>query len=169
MYNGAHVDISNRKAGEMLARLALENGAPMAKFDVAELLWPGCGHEQAMGSLYKVCSYIKHMHIATGVAVPLVSTRGELRLDMALIECDARQFVQLCMTNHPMNWEKAVMLYRGPLLAGDYFEWTSPWEASFDMRYRDILKKLADCYKNLGNTIKSNYYRAKLDKSEGYF
>lgn len=166
MCNGTYVDIRNRKAGELLARLALENGAPLSKYDVAELLWPGCGPEQAMGSFYKVHSHIKQLHTALGVKSPLISLRKELRLDMGSVRCDAAEFSHLYKTDAPGNWEKAVELYRGPLLAGDYFEWTAPWEAFFDLRYREILKKLSEYYLQADNILKSAYYRQKLMPDE---
>lgn len=88
-----------------------------------------------------------------------------MRLSLTPLRCDLADFRKHYAAHQNIeHCEAAVSLYRGPLLAENYYEWSSSWEAWYDIRYMEMLICLAKHYKASGDKLKAAYYQKKLDE-----
>ncbi|SFR68009.1 AfsR/SARP family transcriptional regulator [Anaeromicropila populeti] len=159
--NQNFISITNKKAEELLAFLAWENG-PVKKIKAAETLWPDSSIEKARDSLYKVCRYLSSLQ-KNDISIPFTQYREELYLDLSQVECDFLIFESLCKENNCIaQWEEAVKLYHGPFLFDHYYEWTEQAEAYYDIRYLELIQRLADYYQKQGNAKLVSFYKNKL-------
>lgn len=159
--DGRHFPLPQTKSAELLAYLACEMGGPVSKRRLAEALWPAAEPEQALDCLYKACRPIRN----TPFASHILSSRGEMRLDMVGVRCDLADFRRhYAARNDIARCEAAVALYRGALLGENFYEWSNAWEAYYDIRYLEVLTLLADHYDRIGDKAKAAYYRRKLDE-----
>ncbi len=158
------VHMRNRKAEELLAYLACERGRPVRKTTVCEDIWPGAEPEKARDCLYKACRHIRQFK-AEGVDVPVMLRRGSIWLDMERVETDTEAFLSLYHENNPKADADAVDIYEGPLLSDECYEWSNVYEASFEIRYIELLQRLTTHYREAGLQRIENYY---LEKSMMY-
>lgn len=162
IYGGRHVPISNRKAEELLAYLTV-TGTPVSKEKAAGLLWEASEPNRARDSLNKVCAYLRKLKKNTVTQLPLYIRRDELYLDMTLGYYDIREFKRLCENEtDAAGWERAVALYTAPLLLENCYDWAVLEEAYYDIRYGELLKKLADYYRTEERTDMALFYEEKL-------
>ena len=161
--SGVPVALEGKKARELVAFLACEEGRPTAKRMAAEALWPGREEQRAMDSLYKVCRQLQEP--ARRGEIPAVhSTRGSLWLDMEQVECDLTAFRALTgPTAEPADLRRAVELYRGPLLAEEGCEWAGRLEGFYDMRYLEAVEALRDYFHRLGREREAEYYEGLME------
>ncbi len=163
MDGARHVPISNKKAEELLACLAVK-GIPLSKEKAAEMLWENAEPQKARDSLNKVVAFLKHFGEQTLPGLPLHIRRNELFLDMSALYCDIWEFNEIYeKATEISDWEKAVALYKGPLLSENYYEWSLLEEAYYDVRYCNILEKLQEAFRKAGNQDMANYYKMKLE------
>lgn len=158
---GKFVHIANRKAEELLAYLCV-SGQPVKKERAAEVLWEDSSPENARDNLYKVCRYLRTLQ-KKGIEIPLQNHRKELYLDLSEASCDIREFQEIyAHGTEPWQWEKAVSLYTGPLLFDNYYEWTGVEEAYYDMRYYELLERLAADHRQKGREDMAALYDNKI-------
>lgn len=97
--------------------------------------------------------------------LPLCIRRDEIFLDLADIFCDLWEFRNIYETEtHSYGWERAVALYSAPLLFENCYEWAVLEEAYYDVRYAELLEKLAVCYRAEGRTKLAAFYEEKLQE-----
>lgn len=147
----------------MIAYLLCQKGKPVAKAVVACTLWPEVSATCARDSLYKICRYIKKLSLS-GIPIPIISSHGYLRLDHNNIDCDIHRFEQLYEQRHDIkSCREAVDIYAGPLLFDEYYEWTTEYDAFYEIRYFELLDILIRYGKESGNVRLEKYYRSKLN------
>jgi len=113
-----------------------------------------------MDCLYKACRHLRD----TPFASVIFASQGEMRLSLAGVRCDLVDFRGGYAARHDIaRCEAAADLYQGPLLAENVYEWSSSWEAYYDIRYLDLLTVLVEHYSKVGNQAKASYYRSKLE------
>lgn len=145
----------------MLAYLCV-CGRPVKKEKAAEVLWQDSSPENARDSLYKICHYIRRLQ-KQGIDIPLKDYRTELYLDLSEVDCDIREFKELyTYGTEPWHWEQAASLYTGPILFDNYYEWTGEEEAYYDVRYYELVERLATHYRQKGREDIAAFYDNKI-------
>jgi DNA-binding SARP family transcriptional activator len=108
-----HSVLAQPKRLALLVYLALARSSRYRRRDtVVTLFWPELDQEHARGALRQALRFLR------GVLGPdIVTSRGEeeIGIDSGLLACDAAAFEAACETS---DWEGALRLYRGELLAG---------------------------------------------------
>lgn len=146
-----------------MAYLAV-TGNPVGKEKLAELLWQDAQPQRARESLNKVCAYLKKLKENHVPELPLSIRRDELYLDLKDIFCDVREFRRLSGEDMKVSgWEEAVSLYTAPLLYENYYDWSVMEEAYYDVRYGELLEKLAEHYQMEGRKDMASLYERKLE------
>lgn len=159
---GVPVAVNQKKARELLAFLACEEGRPVRKGTAAAALWPGQTEPRAMDSLYKICHGLEEL-AQRGEIPPVHSVRGSLWLDMARVDCDLLAFKEMTVQSDSIgDLRRAVELYRGPLLIEEGYEWTERLEGFYDMRYLETVERLRDYFRKLGRREEEAYYARLL-------
>ncbi len=107
----------SRKARALLAYLALSPGKPHSRDKLAALLWGDSAEPQARNSLRQCLFVIRRI---LGVhRVRALSMEGEsVALDAGAVRVDVGAFEQLVSRGTTEAVERALALYRGPLLDG---------------------------------------------------
>ena len=157
--NGNIENLHSAKAEELIAFIACERGS-VSKAKAAESLWSAANPNHAMDSLYKTLRHIRSLPFH----VPIVHTRRTLQLDLFNVDLDIDEFLECCKSSDVTSWERAVEIYRGILLIDNAYEWSSMYEAFYDVRYYELLNRLAEHYKAARNKNKARYYQSKLDE-----
>ena len=101
-----------RKAQALLTLLALQEGAPIAREIVADMLWTASGPEQARLSLRQCLWSIGHR-----ARCDLVRAERQLLRLAENVAVDARDFRSLAASQARPDMSRAADLYRGELLA----------------------------------------------------
>jgi DNA-binding SARP family transcriptional activator/TolB-like protein len=104
-----------KKTQALLAYLAIEG--PQQRTTLATLLWGDTGDDQALQSLRKALSGLRHALKATADAVLLVQERT-IALNPAAVSADVLDFARLAHDGETVPGEDNGALYRGPLLLG---------------------------------------------------
>lgn len=114
--------LPSRKAGYLLALLALRHGRDVERSYLAGLLWPDS--EQAK-ALFNLRQTLLHLRQALGSEAWRISApaRHTLRLDVRGAAVDVVAFDAARTRREPDALRSAVALYRGPLLEGCDEEW----------------------------------------------
>jgi DNA-binding SARP family transcriptional activator len=122
--DGRRVTLPTRKAEALLARLALRPGSPVARAELAGLLWPDSPDAQGRGSLRQALASLRRAFEEAGAPGP--SAGGDaVALDPRGVSVDAARLQAALAPGGDLR--EAVALHRGPLLAG-----FPPVEDTFD-------------------------------------
>ncbi len=130
--------LRSRKSLWLLALLTLRRGRPVERAWLAGALWPDAYQDQAAANLNPVLSDLRR---ALGGQVVRLQppSRHTLRLDLAGAAVDVAEFDAAIVSQKPEALERAVALYRGPLLEDCAEEWV-PQERN--AREQDCLRAL---------------------------
>ncbi|MEN8196865.1 MAG: BTAD domain-containing putative transcriptional regulator, partial [Pseudomonadota bacterium] len=140
-----------RKAGAMIAYLALQDGHAQTRDKLAGLFWSRNTDEQARTNLRQALSRLRKA-MANGDEAPLLASAECVALDMAHIELDVQQFESLLGEGRTDTLERAMDLYRGDLLDGlslnesDFDHWLWAERERLRVLAVDALLKLIDGY-----------------------
>lgn len=155
--------LKNGKAKELLALLACENGRPVSKRRAASLLWGESGEEQALDSLSKVCKNLRRFSREHGDFLPLISTYGELQLDMDRLWCDLTEFSRLAARGDTESLRQAAVLHTGDLLESEAYEWTGEYAGWLEIRFLELCDSLALRYRERGKEKLARQYERFLE------
>lgn len=113
--DGMPVDLRARKCKALLARLALDNGTPRGRDELAALLWPEADFAAARQSLRQALSEIRRTlrHAESCI----VATTDNVYLDPQQLDLDTRKFVN-CRNGDITQLKSALDLYAGDVLEG---------------------------------------------------
>jgi len=121
---GEPVELRAKKAGALLAYLAVEHGRPITRERLATLLWGGTNDERARHNLRQALSKIRR------TCGSIVLSEGEsVAIDRAACTIDVVEFERLANSDDPETLSNCLDLYRGELLDGpqprgiEYEEW----------------------------------------------
>ncbi len=156
------ISFQSKKAKELTAYLLCRGCGPVKNSVLAETLWPDVPIVNAMDSLYKTIRCLKKICV-NETFFPIIILHGETYLERQKISCDLEQFEALYrQKNIPGSWKAAVELYRGTLLETEAYDWITPYEAYYDIRFLEMTEYLADYYEKSGDQKLARYYRLLL-------
>src|SRR6476661_4962579 len=114
--------LRSRKGQWLLALLALRHDAELSRSWLAGLLWPDSSEAQALASLRNSLMDLRRAMGPEGdrLQSPSPST---LRLRLEGAEADVVAFEEALSRGDAASLDRAVSLYRGPLLEGCIEEW----------------------------------------------
>ncbi|MCL2082746.1 MAG: hypothetical protein FWH04_05890 [Oscillospiraceae bacterium] len=158
--SGEYIHLNCGKARELLALLLVEKGRPMRKERVAGILWPENETAHALDNLYKTLKHIR----ALDPQLPLETRRGEIRLASENLLADIILFENLCAEGGIESLERAAAMYAAPLLADEYYSWTTPWQTYYDAMFMEAAGRLISHYKAAGHSARERYFRSLLEK-----
>lgn len=138
-----------RKARALLAYLAMQEGKPVPREALADLLWTDRGVEQARHSLRQTLLVLRR-ELGAKAHAAMRSDERMLSLDPAAVSVDALQFRGMGGATDRAALEAAAALYRGPLMEGlpavsrDFDAWLETTREAFADGAIDMLGRLAD-------------------------
>ena len=119
--------LHRREGGRVLAYLALEQGASVSYRTLARHFWPYeiDDADPERGNFKNTRQAIYALRQLLGPDAARLETRGKgvVALDMDGATVDFLEFDRLVQQNDAADWERAVTLYRGPLLE----DWNEKW------------------------------------------
>ena len=158
------VRFRTRKAGALLAYLALHIGVPQSREVLTEIIWPDSNPSAARANLRFVLSTLRRDMEPAGVPPGSVlradNSSVELRRDA--VTTDVKDFERLLAasvatgaaspdTDERREYlQQAVGLYRGDLLLGYYEEWASLEREQLREQYRGALLSLIQLLQDCG-------------------
>jgi DNA-binding SARP family transcriptional activator len=114
--------LRSRKGHWLLALLALRHGAEVDRAWLAGVLWPDSGEPQALAGLRNSLMDLRRALGAQAARLQSPSLHT-LCLDLEGAEVDVLRFDGAIAAGDSVSLERAVALYRGPLLEGCVEEW----------------------------------------------
>ncbi|HLK61288.1 MAG TPA: bacterial transcriptional activator domain-containing protein [Chthonomonadaceae bacterium] len=133
----------SRKGLWLLALLALRYDRPVEREWLAATLWPDSDQAVASTSLRKILSELRS-RLGDQSERLQAPSRHTLRLDLAGADVDVIQFDAAIKSGKLSDLERAVALYRGPLLEGCFEEWMFQERAAREHHCLQALQKLGD-------------------------
>jgi predicted ATPase/DNA-binding SARP family transcriptional activator len=131
-----------RKEPVLLALLALRHGLALDRDWLAGTFWPDSAESQALYNLRRSLGNLRKIlgQEASRLQSPTPRT---LRLDVSHMEVDVLAFDAALAEGEEAGLERAVALYRGPLLESYTDAWILPERAAREEAYLDALETLA--------------------------
>lgn len=148
--DGAPVRFSTRKVEALLAYLAANAGQRHGRSKLAGLFWADIPEDRARANLRKTLSRLRSALPDEARRVLVVGTR-EVGLD-AGAAVDLELFRRLVADGTPETLERALALYRGPLLDGldgrgeAFDEWLAAERRRYEETLQQLLRRLLDHY-----------------------
>ena len=149
------------KTARLLAYLALHLDQSHARERLIELFWPEGETEAGRASLSNALSSLRRQVEPPGVAAGsvLVADRQNVRLNPVAVSTDVAEFDGLVKAaarapgdaERVRLLERAVRLYRGPLLPGCYDDWAVREQNRLGARYADALQAWAAALERTGD------------------
>jgi predicted ATPase/DNA-binding SARP family transcriptional activator len=153
--------LRSRRALWLLALLALRSRRVVEREWLSGTLWPDVSQSQALANLRPLISELRQ---ALGAAADRLQSpdRHTLLLDLTVSEVDTSLFDAEIATNTPASLERAVALYRGPLLEGCTEEWVGQERLHREQSCLQALQKLGDTALAAGDNASAirHYQRA---------
>jgi predicted ATPase/class 3 adenylate cyclase len=134
--------LRSRKGHWLLALLTLRQGCQVDRTWLAGTLWPDSSEPQAMHSL-RVCLADLRQALGPEAGRLHSPTLHRLSLDLAGAEVDVVAFDQAIVQGDPEAQERAVALYRGPLLEGCAEAWAFQERLAREQAWLQALERLA--------------------------
>ena len=141
-----------RKTGALLAYLAFHGSRPVTREILGDLLWPDHDPDAARNSLRVALNSLRRQLEPPGVAVGsvLVANRMTVQLSPDMFSTDVADFESALREEKSAEseadrisaLERAVEVYRGPLLSGWYQEWIDIECARLGESYAAALRRL---------------------------
>ena len=142
--DGAPLEVTGKKIQGLLGYLAVENGRPHSREQVAALLWSETGDERARHNLRQALSKIRRT-----IGPLIVSTGESLSLDPEVCSVDVRDFTALARSREVDDLVQCMKLYRDDLLDGLvlrealYDEWLLGAQHQLRRTACDVVERLA--------------------------
>ena len=149
--------LRSRKGIWLLALLTLRPNRPVAREWLAGTLWPDMTQEQAFANLRPILSELRN---GLGSQKDRLQSpdRHTLLLELTGAEADVLAFDAAIQSGKLNELERAVTLYRGPLLEGCTEEWVFQERSVREQNCLQALQKLAESSLNSGNYEKAVHY-----------
>jgi len=155
------IQLLTRKVKSLFAFLAL-HPEPQSREKLATLFWGDFTDEPARASLRNALAAIRQ---SLGNDI-LFTDRGTVQLDQESLWIDVKVFQKICDTRTSLGvtdadieqWQAAVELYRGDLLADFYDEWITPVREALRAQYIDLLLRLVQALRARGEYTRAIHY-----------
>ncbi len=152
---------ATQKAGTLLVYLALRPG-PHPRERVIELLWPDMDLPAGRNNLSTTLVSLRRQLEPAGTrrGSVLIATHAEVGLNPDAVSTDVAQFEDLlkraarstAADERASFLQRAISLYRGDLLAGNYQEWAMRESEHLRTRLQEALRQLAQDLEALGDS-----------------
>lgn len=133
--------IRSKKAGALLAYLALHRGKALARHLVQDMFWPDADGDRQYQSLRRAVSDLRE-DLSTGGLDPSIlhADQGALLLERDHIRTDLDVFAELLSNPTPsdeflLHGTEAIALYGGPFLAPIDGDWVLAYRRQFEEMY----------------------------------
>lgn len=178
-----------KKTEEMLAYLIYKRDEYVSKESLAELLWPDATRSRSMSNFHVAFHYLQQYQKEFRYSLPIESKRSTIKFVSDQVKLDIHRFDSLIAIieeklkeakldyMHDFNhteikelidlMEELVLLYRGTLFEGKYYEWTTSYASYYEMKYEDILRHLIEYYEIRPSHMKLQYYQNMLSYLTG--
>lgn len=135
--------LATQKARSLLAYLITHRQSDVGRERLLEVLWPEIDPERAKGGLRSALWSIRRAIRDAGFEPDdcLSANRSVIRWH-AQTELDAETFMALARSEDPQQLDKALALYKGDYLEGDYEEWAVAERARLSTAYESVLSRL---------------------------
>jgi DNA-binding SARP family transcriptional activator len=147
-----HTRFRTHKAASLLAYLALFLRQTHPREQLLEVFWPEMDSEAGRNNLSTALSQLRAQLEPTGIPAGsvLVTDRQQVRLHQATVSTDTAEFegrIQSASRSadpveQSENLERAVALYKGDLLPGNYEDWALREQSRLQTLYTDALRRL---------------------------
>lgn len=147
---GREVASIPRKARALLAYLSLQDGKPVSRETISDLLWTDRGVDQARHSLRQTLLVLRRELRDAGEDL-IRSEDGVLSFRPDAVATDVGRFRVLAGSRERADLAEAAELYAGPLLArfqpvaADFDDWVDRTRGEIAEVSLDVLGRLADC------------------------
>lgn len=147
---GAELRFPTRKVKALLAYLAAGSGQRHSRSKLAGLFWDDMPEDRARANLRKTLSRLQQTLPDTARPLLAVNPR-EVGLDVGLA-VDLDLFERLVADGTPETLERALSLYRGPLLDGlddcgeAFDQWLATERRRFEETLQQLMRRLLDHY-----------------------
>ncbi|MEO7718959.1 MAG: tetratricopeptide repeat protein [Capsulimonas sp.] len=134
--------LRSRKTLWLLALLTLRHGRPVEREWLAGALWPDAGRDQAFAGLRPILTELRQT-LQTESSRLQSPSRHTLLLDLTGADVDLLTFDAAMASGDLQAMERAVDLYRAPLLEGCAEEWAEPERTDRETRLLHALGLLS--------------------------
>ncbi|MCW3052512.1 MAG: transcriptional activator [Chthonomonadales bacterium] len=134
--------LRSRRGHWVLALLALRQGRAVEREWLAGTLWPDSLSEQALYNLRRTLSDLRQA-LGTAASCLHSPTPHSLQLDLSGAEVDVTLFDEAIARPEQASLERAIALYRGPLLEGCPEAWALQERQAREETYLRALERLA--------------------------
>ncbi len=160
------------KSRELLAYLVAHGGASVAREVVAEALWPGYSWDASLKhTLSNTASTLRStLRAATGDdnLQPLIAVRQRFQLPTALFDVDLdsvdaslRRAASLPDAEALDEYERALNLYSGDFLEGEFFTWLDSYRLDYRQRLIEAARRAATIALHGGDVARATaFYQA---------
>ena len=164
---GEPIPLSTKKAGALLAYLALHHGQAQARPKLAALLWGDRGDGQARDSLRQALALVRKA-LAQVDPRALIAHEDTISFEPTGLTTDAMLFAELIAQPETESLQQAIGLYGGELLEG--FEVRAPefesWLTTERERFREMaleaMTRLLDHHLSVGAVERGIRIAARL-------
>ncbi len=134
--------VRSQKVKWLLALLTLQHGREVRRSWLAERLWPEADPDKALNSLSQCLTSLTR---ALGTASARIERpdKHTLRLNLTGVDVDLLAFERLLRNGDVPSLGAAVVVYRGPLLAGCPEPWAEAERQERQVLYQQALARLA--------------------------
>jgi predicted ATPase/DNA-binding SARP family transcriptional activator len=116
---GANItQLLSRKALWLLAILALREGKPIERQRLAGMVWPDSSDAGALHNLRQTLATLRRVMGNARICIGTLSPRSIFLRPSCDVRVDALEFDDACADGSPTALERAIELYREPLLTG---------------------------------------------------
>src|SRR5579884_679104 len=135
---------ATRKARALMSFLIMNRGANVSREALLDVFWADADPDHARASLKTALWSIRRCLVSAGVQTDefIIANKSILRWthDTAV---DALEFAELTARDDPPADRKALQLYRGDFLEGDYDNWTVTERERLAALYETVLARVA--------------------------
>ena len=165
------------KSRELLAFLAAQGPVSVAREVVAEALWPEYAWDASLKhTLSNVVTTLRgtlRTAAANGELQPLVAVRQRLQLQPGIFSVDLEAFDAAITRARDLppqeaieGYERALRLYAGDFLEGEFFTWLDPYRMDYRRRLLDAAREAAGIAEGIGSHPRAAPFHRAILKRE---
>ena len=140
----------SRRGLWVLAILGLQNGSPIERQRLAGLVWPDSTDASALFNLRQTLAALRRILAEAKDCIVSVSPRS-VKFDISAVGVDVGEFATACTDGGPASLQKALDLYRGPLLVGCDEPFADEERRLAEEEFLNASEKLAAHYESIGS------------------
>ncbi len=142
-------ELDTERVRALLTRLVLSAGRSVDRAELAFGFWPDATESRARGNLRGLLHFVGKRGPQLAPFLEVGDRSLAWRVD-AGAWVDLLEFEALAGSGHPADWQKAVALYRGPLLPGTFDDWVLQERERVARLFLTVLNLLAGSYEARG-------------------